>query len=126
MEEANKLGVFHCDVNPWNVLCGSTQGCLVDWACSTAQRAPKLSRRGDFQAAELLQGDVGPHTDVSGASSDIFHATGPRLCVHSALAAAEAHQESRLGVDEDLLGFAQERNRGTHHGQPSAALPGSF
>ena len=25
------------------------QGCLVDWACSTAGRAPKLSRRGDFQ-----------------------------------------------------------------------------
>ena len=26
------------------------QGCLVDWACSTAGKAPKLQRRGDFQA----------------------------------------------------------------------------
>jgi len=26
------------------------QGCLVDWACSSASKAPKLHRRGDFQA----------------------------------------------------------------------------
>ena len=73
VEEANSLGVFHCDVNPWNLLIadGGGQGCLVDWACSAKQRAPKLQRRGDFQAEELLQGDVGPHTDVYGASREM-------------------------------------------------------
>eukprot|EP00435_Cladocopium_sp_Y103_P011347 s435_g2.t4 len=77
VEEANRTGVYHCDVNPWNVLIAeddgaASQGCLVDWACSSASKAPKLHRRGDFQAAELLEGSVGPHTDVYGCASTLL------------------------------------------------------
>lgn len=77
VEEANRNGVYHCDVNPWNVLiaeddAAASQGCLVDWACSSASKAPKLHRRGDFQAAELLEGSAGPHTDVYGCSSTLL------------------------------------------------------
>eukprot|EP00913_Durusdinium_trenchii_P030861 g28904.t1 len=39
---------------------------------ATAGKAPKLQRRGDFQAAELLQGDVGPYTDVYGCASTLL------------------------------------------------------
>jgi len=79
VEEANRNEVYHCDVNPWNVLCAEdlkeanvAQGCLVDWACSTTAKAPKLQRRGDFQAGELLEGHVGPHTDVYGCASTLL------------------------------------------------------
>ncbi|CAE7211866.1 unnamed protein product, partial [Symbiodinium pilosum] len=98
------MGVIHCDVNPWNILCQEeiqesgadvdlplkeftfghqrdersypqAEACLVDWACSAPSEggsAPKLSRRGDFQAAELVQGRVGPQSDVFGCASTLL------------------------------------------------------
>eukprot|EP00439_Symbiodinium_sp_Y106_P074588 s675_g14.t1 len=86
VEEANRRGVIHCDVNPWNVLCkeelpepagaaDSPQACLVDWACSALAEggsAPKLQRRGDFQAAELVEGRFGPRSDVFGCAATLL------------------------------------------------------
>jgi len=92
VQEANDLGIIHCDVNPWNVLVangtpssssdqvagadGGASSCLVDWACarapSKAARGLPFKKRGDFQAQELLDGCVGPFTDVFGCAATLL------------------------------------------------------
>lgn len=96
VEEANTLGIVHCDVNPWNILISEqsdhadcadcvrcigrlsvgANACLVDWACAhcacDAAKSLPFSKRGDFQAAELLKGRVGPRTDVFGCAATLL------------------------------------------------------
>lgn len=100
VQEANSLGLIHCDVNPWNILVAaphlgeaptagsglgySTHACLVDWACarspSEMARGLPFKRRGDFQPPELLDGRVGVRTDVYGCAATLLWLLTRRTC----------------------------------------------
>ncbi|EKX42991.1 hypothetical protein GUITHDRAFT_140845 [Guillardia theta CCMP2712] len=78
---ANSCEIFHCDVNPSNILLDSEQEggdshhsiLLVDWACSRQEASLKSKvtngKRGHYQPGEMMNGEVGNFTDVFGTAS---------------------------------------------------------
>ncbi|CEM13754.1 unnamed protein product [Vitrella brassicaformis CCMP3155] len=105
---ANGLHVYHCDVNPSNLLVltdpplsssssswsGPTASCppvlLVDWAngrlAASDSSKTTQSRRGHFQGPEIMMGRVGDRTDVFGVTGTLlWMLTGrhPRVPVDS-------------------------------------------
>lgn len=90
LEMAHRLGVIHCDVNPWNVLVhdassdedsgpsSSVTACLIDWACAQPPSEPTKAnghgkhRRGEFQPLEFCRDIVGERTDVYGSAATLL------------------------------------------------------
>lgn len=65
---AHAQGVFHCDINPTNVLVNGDSVALIDWASSKRARSPINSSkglpRGHWQPPEQPAGQLGRKTDI--------------------------------------------------------------
>ncbi len=64
---AHDQGVYHCDINPNNILVDGETVALLDWACSSRARSKQLASglaRGVWQPPEQPQGYLGRKTDV--------------------------------------------------------------
>ncbi|MDM8520224.1 protein kinase [Anaerolineales bacterium HSG6] len=69
---AHEHGVFHCDINPNNVLVKREAVYLIDWALSVRQgnvKGIKNLPRGAWQPPEQAQGQFGRKTDVYSLSA---------------------------------------------------------
>mmetsp|Transcript_17433 Transcript_17433/g.40661 ORF Transcript_17433/g.40661 Transcript_17433/m.40661 type:complete len:173 (-) Transcript_17433:87-605(-) len=73
---ANDHQVYHCDVNPTNVLANEQGGVLlVDWACARMEPQSKKvtnAYRGDYQPPEIMGGLVDARTDVFGSGATLL------------------------------------------------------
>ncbi|GEM_PF-7125538 len=69
---AHEHGVYHCDINPNNILVDGESVALLDWACSTRARSNQIASglaRGVWQPPEQPQGYLGRKTDVYSLSA---------------------------------------------------------